>query len=206
MRGAEILLVRHGQSEGNEAGRFGGHGPTPLTALGREQAQLTAQALAAEGGLTAIFCSDLARAVETAAPIAEATGIAAVRTPALRERSVGLFTGLTFAEAEARWPAAYAAMMRHEPDARAPEGETHAECRARAVAELNRILEKFPHGRTLLVSHALTIYLLLLHVMGLDERAAARLYLRSDNCGLHRLRLTDGRWMIQALNDRAHLR
>ncbi len=203
MRYAEILLLRHGQSEGNEAGRFGGHGPTPLTALGRAQAEATARALASEG-LTAIFASDLPRAVDTAEPIARATGIAMVRTPALRERSVGVFTGLTFAEAEARHPEAFAALMRREHETCPPDGETHAECSARATALLDQVLEKFPFGRTLLVSHALTIYLLLLHVLGLDS--AARVFIRTDNCGLHRLRRApDGRWTVLALNDRAHL-
>jgi hypothetical protein len=45
---------------------------------------------------------------------------------------------------------------------------------------------------------------LLLHVLGVDS--AARVYIRTDNCGLHRLRHgTDGRWTVLALNDRAHL-
>src|SRR5438270_6335658 len=102
MTGTEILLLRHGQSEGNEGGRFGGHGPTPLTAKGHAQAEAAARAIAAEGGLSAIFCSDLPRAVQTAEPICAATGIAMKQTTALRERSVGEMTGLTFAEAEAR--------------------------------------------------------------------------------------------------------
>src|SRR5205814_8039767 len=107
MSATEILLLRHGQSEGNEEGRFGGHGPTPLTALGRAQSDLTAQALAREGGVAAVYTSDLVRAVETARPIGRATGIHLVKTPALRERSVGVFTGLTFAEAELRHPEAF---------------------------------------------------------------------------------------------------
>jgi broad specificity phosphatase PhoE len=128
-----------------------------------------------------------------------------VRTPALRERSVGLMTGLTFAEAGARYPEAFAALMRREDEARPPEGETHGECAARASALLDQILARFPHGRTLVVSHALTIYLLLLRVLGLHD-AAERLFIRSDNCALHRLRLgPDGRWTVLALNDRAHL-
>src|SRR3954471_15599612 len=94
MHAAEILLLRHGQSEGNEGGRFGGHGPTPLTALGRRQAEAAARALAAEG-LTAIFASDLPRAMQTAEPTVAATGIAMTTTAALRERSVGVFTGMT---------------------------------------------------------------------------------------------------------------
>ncbi len=208
MRFTEILLLRHGQSEGNEEGRFGGHGPTPLTARGRAQAEASARALAAEGGVTAIFASDLRRAVETARPIAEATGIAVQLTPALRERSVGRFTGLTFAEAEAQFPDEYAALMGRAPHARPPEGETHAECLARAVAVLDEAIRRFPFGRTLLVSHAAALHLLLLHVLGLahDGGAAPRPFLRTDNCGLHRLRRSpEGVWTIVALNDRAHL-
>src|SRR5262245_37992846 len=113
---ADLLLLRHGQSEGNERGHFGGHGPTPLTALGRAQARATAACLVGEGGLSAIFSSDLPRAVETARPIAEATGIAPSLTEALRERSVGVLTGLSFAEAEARYPEVYAAMMRRDAE------------------------------------------------------------------------------------------
>src|SRR5512144_2073615 len=99
MRGTEILLLRHAQSEGNEEGRFGGHGPTPLTARGRAQAEATARALAREGGLYSIVSSDLVRAVQTAQVVSQATGVKIVTTPELRERSVGVLTGLTFAEA-----------------------------------------------------------------------------------------------------------
>lgn len=207
MKHTEILLLRHGQSEGNELGRFGGHGPTPLTAKGRAQAEATAQALWKEGGLTAIYASDLPRAVETARPVAEATGIFVTKTAALRERSVGVFTGLTFSEAEERFPDHFAALMRREADVCPPEGETHAECASRAVALLDEVVAKFPHGRTLLVSHALTLYLLVLHVMGVPhDTHAKRLFIRTDNCALHRLRRTkDGLWTVFALNDRAHL-
>lgn len=206
MAGTEILLLRHGQSEGNEAGRFGGHGPTPLTAKGRRQAQLTARALAREG-LSSIVSSDLVRAVETARPIAEATGIFVTQHPGLRERSVGIFTGLTFAEAEARHPEAFAALLRREAGVCPPEGETHHVCQARAVAVLDEVVRRFPSGRVLLVSHALTIYLLLMHVLELDHaQHGRRLFIRTDNCALHRLRRTpEGLWTVLAFNDKAHL-
>ena len=45
-------------------------------------------------------------------------------TPALRERSVGVFTGMTFAEAEAAHPEIFRAMMQRDPDACPPEGES----------------------------------------------------------------------------------
>jgi len=207
MRATEILLLRHGQSEGNQLGRFGGHGPTPLTQKGHAQAAAAARAIAAEGGLSAIFASDLIRAVETAQPIVEATGIAMVKTPALRERSVGVFTGLTFEEAEQRYPKDFAALMARESDVCPPDGETALACTARAAQLVDQVVAKFTGGRVLFVSHAATLNLVLLHLMGLPHREhGRRLWFRTDNCALHRLRRgADDLWQVTALNDRAHL-
>src|SRR2546423_3920599 len=102
-----ILLVRHGQSQGNAERRFGGHTAMPLSELGRRQAEATARVLADEG-VTAIYASDLARAVATAEPLARATGLAITRTSAFRERSVGQMEGLTFEEAAEKYPDEYA--------------------------------------------------------------------------------------------------
>ncbi len=198
----EILLLRHAQSEGNEEGRFGGHGPTPLTALGRLQAEATARAIGREGGLTAVVSSDLVRAVQSAQYTCQATGIDMVTTPELRERSVGIFTGLTFNEAAERHPEAYMALMRRDPNACPPEGETVWQCATRAAACFDRVLLSHVAGRVLMVSHAFTINLLLRRLLGLTEAE----FFQTDNCALHRLRRRrDGGWTVVALNDRAHL-
>ena len=70
-----VLLIRHGQSEGNAERRFGGHTATPLSPRGRRQASATAEALKNDS-ITAIYSSDLARAVETARPLATLTHLA----------------------------------------------------------------------------------------------------------------------------------
>jgi broad specificity phosphatase PhoE len=203
MAATEILLLRHGQSEGNEGGRFGGHGPTPLTALGRRQAEATAAALGREG-LTAIYASDLVRAVQTAEPVVAACGIAMRTTPALRERSVGVFTGMTFAEAEASHPEIFAAMMQRDPDACPPEGESSRERMERVGEFFDGIVERYPGGRTLLVSHAFTLNLLVRRLLGLAH--SPTVFFRTDNCALHRLkRAATGFWNVEALNDKRHL-
>jgi broad specificity phosphatase PhoE len=203
MSGTEILMLRHGQSEGNEGGRFGGHGPTPLTALGRAQALATATALAREG-LSEIFASDLVRAVQTAQPICEAARLPLKTTPALRERSVGVFTGLTFLEAEERYPEVFQALMRRDPDACPPDGETTHAVTSRAGGFLDELVARLGDARVLLVSHAFTLNLLVRHAVGIGADAQA--FFRTDNCGLHRLRRTRwGLWNIEALNDRRHL-
>src|SRR6266542_5849286 len=98
-----VLLIRHGQSEGNAARRFGGHTDTPLSSLGRVQAETTARALASER-FDAIYSSDLPRAIETAVALAAITGLSVQATDAFRERSVGVMEGLTFEEAAEQYP------------------------------------------------------------------------------------------------------
>ena len=177
MSATRLILCRHGESEGNRDGRFGGHGPTALTERGRAQAQATGLRLRHEGA-DAIYCSDLVRARETAELIGQPLSLTPELTPALRERSVGIFTGLSFAEA-----------------------------RARACAFLDQVLARHAGQRVIVVSHYLTVHLLVLHIMGVAlTREAPRVSVQLHNCGLHRFELyDDGAWQVLALNDTAHL-
>jgi probable phosphoglycerate mutase len=203
-----IILCRHGESEGNREARFGGHGPTPLTELGRAQALATGRSLAgAAQAIDAIYSSDLARAEQTAQIIGDTLGIPVQTTPTLRERSVGMFTGLTFDEARERFPNDYAALLQRDADSCPPGGETYQQCRVRAAAFLEQALLTHRAKCILLVSHHLTLYQLMLHVFGIEPRLQQpRVYLKIDNCSLHRLeRYADDVWQVLSLNDCAHL-
>jgi len=206
MTRTSVILCRHGESEGNREARFGGHSPTPLTELGRNQARATARRLA-QTGIDAVFSSDLTRAQETAEIIGGVLGLPLEVTPHLRERSVGIFTGLSFDEARERYPTEYQALLRREPDSAPPDGESYLACRARATRFMQEVLAKHAGQRILLVSHHLTLYQLVLHILGLDTPSSGpRLYVRIDNCALHRFEhYEDGVWQVLALNDCAHL-
>jgi 2,3-bisphosphoglycerate-dependent phosphoglycerate mutase len=206
MSPTRLILCRHGESEGNRDGRFGGHGPAPLTERGRAQAQATGLRLLHEGA-DAIYCSDLVRAEETAVLIGQQLSLTPQRTPALRERSVGIFTGLSFDEARARYPEEYGVLLQREPDVAPPEGESYLQCSARASRFLEQALTQHRGQRVVLVSHYLTVHLLVLHIMGVKLTAdAPRVYVQLHNCGLHRFEhYDDGAWQVLALNETAHL-
>ena len=90
-----IDLVRHGQSEGNAAHVIDTAVPgTVLTALGQEQAQNIAKALAAQGPVAGIFASQLIRTQQTAAPLAAMLGMNVQALPGLNEIDAGAFNGL----------------------------------------------------------------------------------------------------------------
>ena len=206
METTRVLLVRHGQSQGNAEGRFGGHSPTPLSELGHRQAEATARALASER-VTAIYASDLLRAVQTAEPLARATGLDLTRTPALRERSVGLMEGLTFEEAAAAHPEGYAALLRRDFEHVLAGGESYRQLLDRAAGELDRAVERHRGGTVALFSHTGTICILALHLMGaLDAPRLKPVWLSSSNCGVTRFSIDHGGLIrIKALNDTRHL-
>ncbi|MDA8314913.1 MAG: histidine phosphatase family protein [Actinomycetota bacterium] len=89
-----LWLVRHGESTWNAAGLVQGQRDPGLSPAGREQAARCATLLAAQTRPEVLYSSDLRRAVETAAPIAEALGLPICIEPRLRERSLGDAEGI----------------------------------------------------------------------------------------------------------------
>jgi 2,3-bisphosphoglycerate-dependent phosphoglycerate mutase len=90
-----ILLVRHGETDGN-AGRILQRPDVPLNERGMRQAEQLARRLSAYG-FVHILCSDLLRARMTAAPLAARSGIAIEESPLLQERNFGDLRGVPYA-------------------------------------------------------------------------------------------------------------
>ena len=206
MNTTRVLLIRHGQSEGNAEGRFGGHTSTPLSPRGRLQAEATARALSTEK-LTAIYSSDLSRAVETAMPLARLTGLDVEQTEAFRERGVGVMEGLTFEEAASQHPLQYAALIRRDFDHVLLGGESYRQMLERAARQLDQAIEQHKGGRIAVFSHTSTICILALHLMGaLDAPELRPVWIATNNCGITRFELrTDGFIRVLAINDTRHL-
>ena len=92
-RPTRLLLVRHGESEGNRDRTFTQHPDVPLTPFGREQARAAARRMATRYRPSRIIASPFARARQTAEIIAEALGLSVEFDAAFREQSFGIFAG-----------------------------------------------------------------------------------------------------------------
>lgn len=148
-----ILFVRHGTTP--TTGRMlPGRAPgLHLSALGREQADRVAAAIAAlEPAPTAVYASPLERARETAAPIARALGLRVRTERGLVDLDIGEWTGISLKRAARRrewatvqrWPAGFAF----------PGGESFSELVARATDAVGRLVRAHPGGTVVAVSHA----------------------------------------------------
>ena len=201
-----VVIIRHGQSQGNAEGRFGGHTDTPLSPRGRRQAEATARVLASEK-FDAIYSSDLPRAIETATPLARLTGAPLETTEALRERSVGVMEGLTFEEAAELHPEQYQALLRRDFEHVLLGGESYRQTLDRASRQLDEAIEKHKGGRIALFAHTGTICILILHLMGaLDAPELKPVWIATANCGIARFDLRDDGFVrVLVINDTRHL-
>ena len=201
-----VILIRHGQSQGNAEGRFGGHTDTPLSAKGRKQAQATANALATQK-FSAIYSSDLPRAIDTATPLVKLTGAPLITTDAFRERSVGVMEGLTFEEAAEQYPVQYEALLHRDFEHVLEGGESYRQTLDRASTALDEAIKKHSGGRIAVFTHTGAICILILHLMGaLDSKELKPVWIATTNCGLARFELRDdGLVRVLAINDTRHL-
>lgn len=133
-----LVVVRHGRTAWNAAGRFQGRADPDLDEMGRRQADECGKELAArfdQAGLEVpeVISSDLRRAAATAAAVAGAFGCPYSTDARLREVDVGAWEGLTPQEAERTFPAEYREWVTGA-DVRRGGGETLAEA-GRRVAD-----------------------------------------------------------------------
>lgn len=201
-----LFLVRHGQSAGNAAGRFGGHSATPLSELGKTQAEITARALA-RARIGAIYSSDLLRAVETAEPLAKLLDLPVIKTSAFRERKVGVLEGKTFDESRIEHPKDYYALVNRNIHHVITDGESYRQLLKRATFALHEILRSHDGENVVIFSHTGAICFLTLYLLGaINRRTRTTPWLVTSNCGINRFEIR-GRFNIRllAMNDTRHL-
>lgn len=164
-----LYLVRHGATALSAEDRFAGAIGVELSDEGRWQSERLAARLAREG-VCAVYCSPLARTLETARILGQPSGLLPVERDGLREISHGHWEGLTRAEVEARFCDEYAA-WEADPFTFAPDGgESGVAVLARALPVLRELVVRHREQRVLVVSHKATLRLLLSSLLGFDVR------------------------------------
>jgi len=188
-----IILWRHGRTEWNAVGRGQGQLDVPMDDTGRNQALLAAPYVAALGP-DVIISSDLSRAIETAAAVAELTGLAVREDSRLREMNLGVMQGLTREESRVQFPEVVAAFERGEPGAGGREGPEALMDRAvPAVLEVDA-------DALLVVSHGGTIRAVLNALLKVRRDRWRSALGPLGNCRWSELRRRDDGWQLVAHN------
>jgi broad specificity phosphatase PhoE len=196
-----VILIRTGETEWNKFGRWQGWVAVPLNQQGKTQAAALAR-FVRHMGVSALYASDLKRAVDTTEPIAQALGIAPVYDARLRERSVGLWQGLTLDEIKTWYTAEYNALLVERDQYVIPGGESRAEVRERVVEAFHEIMSKNAGETVAVVSHTTAIFTILKELIPTYQPSSTDL----DNTSVTTIRhKDDGEWEVVAIDDVSHL-
>ena len=171
----KLILVRHGESEGNRTRTFTTSADAAITDLGREQARAAAFLIKSRFAPSLIVSSPYLRARETARIIAEVLGLQVEIEHAFREQSLGRLAGQSYDS------------IREDPsfipdrswEWRPPEGESQHDVRLRTAPVLDRFAKEHPDRELLIVSHGGVMRALWAHVTGQWEGAHI-----PANCGI----------------------
>ena len=181
-----VVLIRHGESVDNVAGRISGWTDSTLTDVGHEQARRMARHVSSHYRPSAVYASTLQRATLTAAPLAELMGAPVVVRPNLRELHFGVAEGLTHEEVMERHAQVWE-MAQGEDDLSFgwPGGETRAEFYGRIRHAFADIVRSHRGETVAVISHGGVISSLIADLLA-GNPAAWRRYLL-HNCALTEL-------------------
>ena len=149
---SRICLVRHGETEWNLGQRIQGHRDMPLNATGQGQAAALAAALAGQS-FSAIYCSDLLRARQTAEPLAQHLGVQPMFEQELRERNFGCCEGQTYDEIMAGDADVALGFASRQPDFVLPGGESLLQHLERVERCLSRLAAKHAGECIAVITH-----------------------------------------------------
>ena len=162
-----IVLVRHGETEGNSRDRMIGSGDPSLSAEGRDH-MLRARAALVGHVVDALVTSPARRAFQSASVL---TGGAPARLePDFREIHFGRWEGRTLAEIEAADPALCRQWREVGADFEYPGGELRAAFRSRVQRGLERLLASGATGALVVTHKGVIREIVRLLVGALDDR------------------------------------
>ncbi|HUX87894.1 MAG TPA: histidine phosphatase family protein, partial [Chloroflexota bacterium] len=176
-----LILVRHGQSVDNVAGKLSGWLDSDLTPHGERQALHAAQHVVERFRPTALYASPLIRTAKTAQHVARRAALTIAYRDDLRELFFGHFEGLTLAEIRERFPVEWARSQDEDDmDFGWPGGEERRAFYGRILGAFDELIVRHPNDNVVVVSHGGVLSSYLAHLI--DGRPSRwRSYLL-DNC------------------------
>jgi broad specificity phosphatase PhoE len=175
----KLIMVRHGESEGNRDRRFTISPEVPLTELGRQQAREVAQRIARRFKPHLIISSPYRRARQTSDIIAAELNLPIEVVHDLHERDLGVLKGQSYdllrdlAGQDSGYDPKRGWLWRPEG------GESYEDVRQRVIVAIEETRSRYPDHELVVVSHGGVMLSLWAHLTGSWD--AAHL---PPNCGI----------------------
>jgi len=148
--------------------------------------------------LQAVYTSNLSRAVRSAGIIAEPFGLKPVETPDLRERSFGIWEGMTFSEIKEKYPEEFGAWADNPLKYSPIKGESTIKVKDRTISSLTKILDNHKGENIAVVAHGGVNRIILCHFLGIPLENIFRL--EQDYAAVNIIELWDKYPVVKLIN------
>lgn len=146
-----LYIARHGETDANREGRYLGELDVALNETGRHQAELLRSTM--PNDLHIVIVSPLLRARQTAQIAFRSSSLPQSVVASFRERSVGVFEGLTQEEAKRFHPQLWERNCTRTWRDAPTGGETIEDVAARVVVGLNTLIDGYAGNSVALIAH-----------------------------------------------------
>ena len=198
-----LIVIRHGETDWNVQQRFQGHVDPPLNGQGCSQARRLGERLATEL-IDQLVCSDLLRARQTAAPLAEAWGLTPQPLNTWREQHFGELEGMEVTWVKQARPEIWATWLQQDGDYALPGGgESMRQFHQRVMGALDDLVQRFAGQTVAVVTHGGVLDMLWRTARGEPLSGVRRCAI--PNCGVNRLRRSGDQLHIEVWADDAPL-
>jgi broad specificity phosphatase PhoE len=196
-----VIFIRPGETDWNRDNRWQGWVASPLNEHGRQQALALAKYIR-NIGVSALYTSDLVRAVQTAEILTERLGYTPIPDSRWRERDIGKWQGMTQDEMRTWYMDEYQKLQDDVENFRVPGGESRADVRKRVCEAFEDVLKDDKGSTVGVITHTTATHLLFDSIIPNYDVYGSVL----GNTSVTTIALTDsGQWQIVTANDIAHL-
>lgn len=199
-----IIFIRHGESMANRMAVFAGNFNADLTEIGLAQAQKTAEYVAQNYKVDAVYASDLLRAYKTGKAVADVLSLPVYADARLREISAGKWEGETFDKLPKKYPADFSLWLTDIGNSRPTDGESVRQLGQRILSAVTDIAEK-NDGKTLVIATHATPIRVLQCMLGGHSFDEMQNIPWVSNCSVTEICYDGGNWKLIKIGYDEHL-
>ncbi len=148
--------------------------------------------------LSAIYTSDLGRAIKSSEIVARSHGIKPIIIPDLRERNFGIWESMSFDEIKERYPREFAAWVENPLKFSPMDGENTLEVKERVVRAIDEIILRHNEGRVAVISHGGVNRIILCHFLGIPLENIFRI--EQDFAAVNIIEFCNGYPIVKLIN------
>ena len=198
----KLILIRHGETEGNSTDRYWGRTDVALSELGMRQAEKLRHRLKPER-IDRVYTSQLKRAYRTAEIITRGREMELLRRRELNEINFGKVEGMNFEEIAVSYPELVSLWAGGSSVLTFPGGESFENFVARAQKFLNSLKEQDKDEVIAVIGHGGPFKLMACHLLGIDMSHWWQFNFSLGSISI--IEVKGGEARLEVINDTSHL-